>query len=71
MVGAVLSESTELAVKSQPNPESAVENCTSCAWPSHCLLLRLLTPPTPGVIQRVVSGQLPCSCFHEFGNMLL
>lgn len=49
MVGAVLSESTELVVKSQPNPESAIKTCTSWFWSSCCHLL-LLPPSTPAVI---------------------
>lgn len=71
MAGAVLSESTALGVKSQPGPESAVKNCTSCAWRSHRLLQLLLTPSASAVIWRLIPGQLPCSCFHEFGNTLL
>lgn len=52
MVRAVLSESTEVVVKSQPNPESAIKTCTSCFWSSRCHLLLLLPPSTPAVIPR-------------------
>lgn len=73
MVGAVLSESTELVVKSQPNPQSAIKTCTSFFWSSRCHLLLLL----PHLLQLssqsqwpvLIPGQLPCLCFHESGNI--